>query len=213
MKTSHYIRYGFGDRWASVSYLLRKSEQEGRPIIVDGDVDSRHIYELASYFDSTGKLIYEKNRPFEFVDIHQAFSTKYLPTKKTWKASDSNMVAYQFDGITAFWDKNPSDQEISEFLSYLVSCGLTPVDLGHMKPIPYIIDTLATCKFFVGCASGIAHLSMSVDTPMYVILHNLPEDTGPPYGAKYNRDVVYSSKPDIKFFKYLKYLENHLGSG
>jgi len=209
-KRHHYIQFGLGDRWASVSFLLRKSEEKGRPIFVDGDFDPEHLYELASCFDTTGKLIYEKGHPILPMNYHDAFSTKYLPTKKTWRDTNSNVVAYQFDGISSFWNKNPPDEEIAEFLSYLSRRGFTPVDLGHMKPLPYIIETLATCKFFVGCASGIGHISMSVNTPMYIILHNLQEGTGPPYSVEYQQ-TVYSSKPDVQFFKYLKDLMNHLG--
>jgi ADP-heptose:LPS heptosyltransferase len=209
-KKHYYIRFGLGDRWASISYLLRKSQEKGRPVFIDGEADSGHLYELASYFDTTGQLIYEKGRSILPMNYHEAFSTKYLPTKKTWRDTNSKVVAYQFDGVTSFWDKNPSDKEITEFLNHLTSRGFTPVDLGHMKPLPYIIETLTTCKFFVGCASGIGHISMSVNTPMCIILHNLPEGGPPPYGAEYQR-TVYSSKPDVQFFKYLKDLMNHLG--
>jgi len=207
---ARYIQFGLGDRWAAISCLLRESEEKNRPIFVNCDFDERHLQELVSFFNTTGCLEFDKTRKIIPCDYRKAFLTKYLPTKSVWRDTDSKIVAYQFDGRSSFWHKNPSMNEVNEFISYIHSIGLIPVNLGNHKPLSHIIEVLSTCKLFVGCASGIGHISMSVNAPMCIILQNMPENDEPPYGSGYLKKVVYSSKTDVRFFKYLNDLIIHL---
>ncbi len=168
-------RCGFGDAWAVTSYLLRMSEEAKKPVKFassEGSLKNR-IELISNFLDSTGKIQMVHQFQERVIRYCEAYSVKFVRTKKRWKDNHSRIVAYQFDGNHLASQKNPPPDKVAALVKELTYMGYQPIDIGHMKPLDFVINTLAKCKFFVGCPSGMAHVSMSVGNPIYVITRNM----------------------------------------
>lgn len=203
----YHLRYGFGDKWAVTSYLLKKSEIEKKIILFDSD-NYDLIYKIASFFNTNGRIEHKKSNLIFEENYNTVYTTKYVPTKKVWQENKNKIITYQFDGRCGSSLKNPPDHEIHQFITFFEKLGYKTIDLGNYKPISFIIDSLSSCQFYVGCSSGIANVNMSVNAPMYIVKQNLPDDDSEPLGYKYLRKIVYSTRKDIIYVENLEEIIN-----
>jgi hypothetical protein len=168
---------GFGDSWSGTGMLLDLSEKLGKPLRVSSKDTTRPntVNEIQSYFDSTGKIQLVNERCQVKTNFWQIHKHRIVPTKVQWSASKSRVVCCQFDGIHLSHHKNPKPWQVKLITDTLCRDGFMPINLGGMKPIKYIIDNLARARFFIGCPSGIAHVAMSVGTPMKILTFNMTD--------------------------------------
>ncbi len=173
-KTYTYTEYcGFGDMWAVTSYLLRVSEEIGKPAqFWTKSAKQRDIIRAVTpLLKSKGKidLVPMPTPKMKVLNYCEPFRVKFVPTYKRWKHNKQNIIAYQFDGNHLANDKNLSLSRFMYLLKSLEGMGYELVDVGHKKPLPYIVDVLSKCKFFVGCPSGLSVVSISVGNPVFLI--------------------------------------------
>lgn len=188
---SVYLEYGFGDKWAATSFLLKESERLNKVIYFNCE-DWQLIYEIANYLNHKGKIKYKKY-PIIRPNYDIVFKTKPLKTKITYKKS-SNIIAYQFDGRSDFYIKNSQPHEIQYFLKYTKALNYKTINVGNMQPLNFVINILAKCKLFVGVPSGITHVAMSVGTPIHCIFNNFDK----------NKLInSYHYKQNVKYYKNL----------
>lgn len=162
---------GFGDIWAVTGYLLRLSEESHRPskfFTKNADL-KQDIRSITPFFDSKGTIELVSAPPQRIFTYCEPYLCRPTPTIKTWKRNNSNIVACQFDGRHLYKHKNVEGSRLRFLTRSLASMGLRLIDVGNRKPISYIVDVLANCRFFVGCPSGLSVVSMSVGNPVYLI--------------------------------------------
>jgi hypothetical protein len=169
-----YTEYcGFGDLWAVASYLLRVSEELGKPSRFFGKSKQRNtINSILPHFRSKGAVNIVPHPPqkLKMLGYCEPFRVKFVPTHQSWKYNKySKTVAYQFDGYHLAGEKNLPLKRFMYLLESLNAMGYQAIDVGNSKPISFIIDTLAKCKFFVGCPSGLSVVSISVGNPVFLI--------------------------------------------
>jgi hypothetical protein len=167
----------FGDIWARTSLLLRISEILGKPTVASAKVGQENIStSIVPYLRTHGELKFVKHPHNADVDYCENYRTPILRTKKTWEFNpNSRIIAYQFDGRHESESKNLPTDKIAFVLDSLRRFGYEPIDVGHMKPIPEIINILSECKLFVGCPSGLSVVSMSVGNPILIITKDMSE--------------------------------------
>lgn len=174
---------GFGDNWACVSYLLGLSEEWKSPVLIGTSGDQWRVERAAlwkhmsDHFDTTGSLLFVKHEGTCVIPYLDAYLRPYLPTKPRYQrmlAAKRDVVAYQFDGKSDTEDKNLRPGEEETIIQFLKKQGYQTVDVGHMMPLPKIIETLSVSRFFVGVTSGISHVAFSVGVPMKLILNRRP---------------------------------------
>jgi len=183
---------GFGDIWALTSYLLRVSEEAGRPtrFFTRNEKIRAIIRSIIPHLRSKGKIHLAHNPLQKQLGYCEPFLVKFVPTHKKWQYNRaSNIVAYQFDGNHLGNEKNLPWQRQLYLLRSLRRMGFIPVDVGHKKPIRFIVDTLSKCRFFVGCPSGLSVVSISVGNPVYLITRSI----NPKY-CGFMRNCQYKTK-------------------
>jgi hypothetical protein len=186
---------------------LKKSELEKKIVLFDND-NPKLIYEIASFFNTNGRIEHKKSNLIFEENYNIVYTTKYTPTKKIWQKNKNKIITYQFDGRCGSSLKNPPDHEIHHFNKFFEKIGYKSIDLGNYKPISFIIDSLSSCEFYVGSSSGIANVNMSVNAPMYIVKQNLPDDDSEPLGFKYLKKIVYSTREDIIYVENLEEIIN-----
>jgi len=173
-----YDWWHFGDSWAITSYLLKISEESGKPVryYPTNSRQRDNILQIRPYLKSKGIIHIVEQSPEVKLPHPSPYNKKFVKAIRTWDrqhAKRSRIVAYQFDGNHWGEYKNPSGEQLNRLLDSLRKFGYNPVDVGGHRPISYIINTLSNCKFFVGCPSGIAVAARSVCCPSYLITFNL----------------------------------------
>jgi hypothetical protein len=164
---------GFGDIWAMTNYLLRVSQELGKPARFFSR--AKHIgdtiKEIVPLLKSKGSV--NIVGPHEkILSYCEPFSIKFLPTIKEWSPT-SNIIAYQFDGRHLQRQKNLPCIRLAYLINSLMDMGYDPVDVGGYKPLEYIVDILSKCQFFVGCPSGLSVVSLSVGNPVFLITRQM----------------------------------------
>lgn len=163
---------GFGDAFAVTNYLLRASERIKKPVRFachNRDLRERVRF-ISTYLDTPGRINIVNARKQKILGYCEPFGVKFVRTKRRWRYNHwSKIVAYQFDGRHLAEEKNLPPDRVDYLVKQLKMMGYNPIDVGNHKPLGYVIDVLAKCRFFVGCPSGIAHVSQSVGNPIYVI--------------------------------------------
>lgn len=179
---------GFGDIWALTSYLLQISEELRQPARFSAvSLNLLNTIRLITPFMKTKGEIKIVSESFQrFIDYCDPFRIKLLPTYKTWSNNNSKIIAYQFDGKHLHDKKNLPLRRFRFLLNSLIEMGYEPVDVGHYRPISFIIDILSKCRFFVGCPSGLSVVCMSVDTPIHLITRQIN-----PYYLSFMRNCQY----------------------
>jgi hypothetical protein len=203
--------HALGDTWAATNYFLRISERLRKPIRVNAHFQSfkDFVLNIRPYFNSSGRIQFVDD-PFEHkIGYCQMYSIGFLPTKIRWKRSKSNIIAYQFDGKDMAEYKNLPPDVLANLLKSLNSRGYNTINVGGMKPMPFIIKTLAKCKLFVGCPSGLSHVAMSVKCPINLISWKIPQFRinrigGGIRGCQFLRDHATWFRTPEEFLKSIK---------
>jgi hypothetical protein len=190
-----YTQYcGFGDMWAVASYLLRVSEELKKPVRFFAQSSKQRdiIRAVLPHLRSKGKvdLVPAPTAKMKWLGYCEPFRVKFVPTYRRWKYNKySNLVAYQFDGRHLAAEKNLPPQRLKYLLDSLHLMGYHTVDVGHKKPLEFIIDVLAKCKFFIGCPSGLSVVSASVGNPVFLITRAMH-----PLFLKFMQECQYRTK-------------------
>ena len=184
---------GFGDCWATASFLLKKSEETNEPVSV-WNIDPR-IAEIAEHFDTTGSLEYidtvatvlfcspsqESNFEREYGYLPNTrlrwklcFSLHYLRTKIKWRHSDSRRIVYQLT------PRHPGPTscrpgEIEQFVAKARLLEFEVVEMGQHMSLTENIVAAAGAAMFVGVDSGMSHLCHSVGTPIHLVRNGISE--------------------------------------
>jgi len=165
---------GFGDIWASTSWLLRKSEELNEVVRVKAEFP--HFRDWMAFispiFDSVGRL--------KFVDRGIAVRPRYanifkglMPVKKRWEPRPKKVV-YQLDGRHNAHLKNLSSDQTRFLLSSLRRMGYSNFNVGNMTPIRQVVRHMSEAAFFVGVPSGMSVVALSVGLPVYIVLNKMP---------------------------------------
>lgn len=187
------IGSGLGDTWAIVSLLLRLSEQERRPSILNpiylpaGDESARGekflkprnlstlIREVAVLFESSGQIEISYLHPNCLVTDEMVFTMPFLPCRYRWKPAASKMVCYQLAGIHNAKDKNVSEHEQKHFCKELRNAGFIPQALGLPLTLEKSAQLLSEALCFIGVDSGLMHVAYSVGTPPIMVRNNMSD--------------------------------------
>lgn len=194
-KVYTYTQYcGFGDIWAVTSYLLRVSEEIKKPARFWPRSSRQRdiIRAVTPLLRSRGSIdiVPAPTPKMKMLNYCEPFRVKFVPTYKRWKHNKySNIVAYQFDGNHLADEKNLPLPRLMYLLKSLEAMGYKTMDVGHRKPLPYIIDVLSKCKFFVGCPSGLSVVSISVGNPVFLITRSMN-----PLFLRFMADCQYRTK-------------------
>ena len=189
-----YTEYcGFGDMWAVTSYLLRVSEEIKKPASFWAKSSKQRdiIRSITPLLKSNGtiNIVDSPSRKMKILNYCEPFRVKFVPTYKRWRRNKSKIIAYQFDGSHLAEDKNLSMRRLLYLLKSLDLMGYELVDVGHHKPLSYIVDVLSQCKFFVGCPSGLSVVSISVGNPVFLITRTME-----PLFLRFMLDCQYCTK-------------------
>ncbi len=132
------------------------------------------IQELAPAFSSTGSIALSDDEGID-VPVPDYFGNPlppYLTLKDyRWDGGTSGTVCMQFNGRSNYQIKNPpaADQwRMHERWQPTVHIGL-PMSWQESA------RHLASCRFFVGCCSGMSHIAHSVGCPTIVIKYGQPD--------------------------------------
>lgn len=183
---------GFGDLWAVTSYLLRVSEESGKPTRFFSRIKKvkNTMRTIIPYLTSKGSISFVDKSNQKVLRYCEPYAVKFVPTNKVWNNKHSDVVAYQFDGVHLSKQKNLPLPRLRFLIKSLKALGLKPVDVGHGRPIEYIIDILSNCRFLVGCPSGLSIVSISVGNPVILITRNID-----PKYCVYMKTCQYKTKP------------------
>lgn len=166
---------GFGDAWALTSYLLRISEElktSAKFFSVSKELLDR-VRLIMPFLETTGTIQIVDKPPQRVFNYCEPFLVKFKPTHKTWHYNNNKIAAYQFDGNHLWEEKNLPSERLNFIINSLVKIGYQTIDVGHDKPLSFIIDTLSKCSFFVGCPSGLSVVCISVGTPIHLITRQM----------------------------------------
>ena len=219
---------GFGDNWLCCSYYLKLSEDNPNDVIVvdcnpentdkiskeleyqwgrNPNKTKNDLQSIKEYFHSTGDFCFSIDEKFSHLPVKNNFiSFKgdlvnhcVLPTKKKWKyESNFKNICYQLDGYGHGNLKNPNKVDVNYFFKEFKSLGYNLIDIGHFKPIDFILNSLLKSCFFIGCPSGMTYFSMSVGIPIINITNKLNKD----HISSLDQRFKFHKK-NIKFFKTL----------
>lgn len=190
---------GFGDLWALTSYLLRVSEESGKParFFTRNQKQKDIVGSIIPHLRSKGKIVFVSRPTEKLLGYCEPFLVKLVSTKQIWKYNrQAKIVAYQFDGVHLADQKNLPLPRLIHLLRSLTNQGYIPVDVGHHKPLSFIINTLSRCKFFVGCPSGLSVVAMSVGCPIMLITRKI----SPAYLGFMKRHCQYKTSRMIEMY-------------
>ncbi len=168
---------GFGDIWATLHFLLRKSEAQKQPMFVSrwaGETDMKpRMAEMLSVVrvPQGVSVSISDARPTDKLHMN-IWDTRYMPTQTTWSPG-GDIATYQFDGRSSADTKNPSPEEVCKFLTWAAGRKLTLVPLGVHFSVAECVRLLARSKFFIGVCSGMSHLAHSVGAPTYLLEYDM----------------------------------------
>ena len=168
---------GLGDVWAVTSYLLRISEEADLPSrFFTKNIEFRNRIEaIRPFLRSKGQIQFVSQASQRVFNYCEPYKVKFVPTLQKWNGK-SNIVAFQFDGNHLYDRKNLPDKRLKFLIKSLTEMGYNSVDVGNHKSISFIVETLANCRLFVGCPSGLSVACLSVGTPIYLITRRLHPD-------------------------------------
>jgi len=177
---------GLGDCWASVNYLLRKSEIIGEPVKLCTWFHGGHgmirdvkqkLEEIIPLLNSKGTIILTEKKGDQYLNADQVYQDPYFKTHMEWTENKRSYFSYQFDGFSHKKFSNMSKEEEEKILKHITNKGYVVRKLGKNQTIRECVRILAESKFFVGVDSGMMHLAHSVGTPVYAILNKRNKQT------------------------------------
>ncbi|MHA1948304.1 MAG: hypothetical protein ACW99G_03550 [Candidatus Thorarchaeota archaeon] len=170
---------GFGDMWLRISYLINvcKAQNKTAQVCTAGGSPRNYVLNRIMNIFEDGNLITKSpNRNGPVLRMcGDFFHNCSCDTKVRWKCN-SKYACYQFDG-NSHSGKQMTKKEESHLLNNLRRSGYEPVNCGGNQQIDRVIKKLSNCAFFVGVASGMSLVSLSVGTPTHVVLNNVPAKT------------------------------------
>lgn len=189
---------GFGDFLTLVSVLLSASELHKKPI----KVAKKNLVYLQDLFETTGTLIeveeqpnviffsyalrhdlemlkerrYKHKIPDRIIPWHQIYTVPLLKAKQQYLGLKSRTIAYQFKARSRRSLKESTKEEIQAFCSLVESNGYRLVEVSGELSDQECLKVLSECEFYIGVDTGPTHLSLTVDTPTYVLQNKLPDE-------------------------------------
>lgn len=175
-------RYGFGDHWGAVNWLLMQSELQNQKMLFSCGGWSKHVRTMIDCIESTGDVeAIESGRGIALPKVEQLYHLKYLPTKKRWSYKHiDNVVCYQLKGHWKGSLKNPPNRDIRIILDHINSLGYEAIKMGKPLTIPECINLACASKCLVCVDSGMAHLCRSIGIPIFMIKYRYTLDRGHP---------------------------------
>jgi len=178
----HCVGSGFGDLWASLSWCLRRSLANNKPVQMSfwSGTNGRH-----NDRDRLLEMLHEMNVGACRVSLvdsldstcigYECWGAEYLPTRIRWQDHTHApcTLAYQLDGVSSAHLKNPSEKDILDFTAWAQVQGLTLIPIGKPSTIRECALAIATAESFVGVCSGMSVLALSVGAPVQVVEYGL----------------------------------------
>lgn len=177
--------FGFGDHWASFSWLRHVAKATNtRPIVSymqHGHNFKERSHEIDWALDMAGDDISDwrpmltNMEPNTDLDGFDIWSCPAVPTRVRWEFCPplQKTVVYQFDGQSSP-EKNPSLAEQDRILSHIIALGYTPIRLGKHLSVKECVQLCSKAALFVGCSSGMQCLAQSVGVPVFILEYALP---------------------------------------
>ena len=177
---------GFGDTWMRLCYLINACKAQNKiakicwgsgpcPYCPTGTFESKNIAIAAALKMLDGGNLVAQVVNQKGVKLSMAgdfYVNNFCRTHLQWKCNPK-FVCYQFDGRN-HPQKAIAKKDQKRLLCKLENAGYRPINCGNEQPIEHIVEHLANCAFFVGVASGISLVALSVGTPTHIILNDLP---------------------------------------
>lgn len=172
----HWGGCALGDAWCIASWLLRRSEETGKPALISRHVPANRDYgadkfreilpQCAAMMDSPGSIeLVDWNGQTTPIEGHWGHARHRMhdPYLRWWDGSDGT-VCYQLDGHSGAEQKNPPAKDLYQLMSFpkMVRVGL-PLTLEESA------RELSRCRLFIGVCSGMSHVAHSVGCPMIVV--------------------------------------------
>ena len=170
---------GLGDCWTLVQWLLRRSEETGRPARLSRhlgpqpDSPSHNVLELipriAALLDSPGSIqIVDEEGEDPPVSGPSLWGKDvvYMSTKRRWRWQGHHTICHQWDGRSGADAKNPSPEDVQRIHGVW---GNRMFRLGLPLTIEEDVAFLARCALYVGVCSGVSHAAHSVGCPMILL--------------------------------------------
>lgn len=169
---------GLGDLWACISLLQRTATARNDRVFLSTMShwgDRRPILTEIINALAINRVDLTDEPPTAELSGFDVWASPAVRTYRQWEFyARERVVAYQFDGESNADEKNPSEQERLQILTYLIEAGFTPVRLGSHLTIQQCVDQLATSALFVGSCSGMSHVAHSVGVPVYLLEYSQP---------------------------------------
>lgn len=200
---------GFGDRWATVSLLLKNSERTKKIQLISKKNWHVDIAEIKSCLNSQGDFKWVSEPGNHYLSHAKLYMSPYCPTQATWAPNDSKTICYQLDGRYKWLDKNLTTHETDLLFNHLHWLGYKIVDLGSMRPMKEIIQIMTSSCAFIGVPSGVSHIACSVGIPAYIICKHWLTSFGTPC-LDFHKTIVYANKKNITLFPTLDSLLSSL---
>lgn len=189
---------GLGDSWSIVSYLLKLPIEiitcsrwcgTGNDLV---DI----IPLITSLLDTSKTFNIVDVKTKTFPNLLDCYKSNYCSSKEKWVGSNSNMICYQFDGLSDSKRKNLLPQDEIRLLKFLLDLGYTTVNIGGHKPLSQVIHTMANSAAFIGVPSGMSHVASSIiGLPNIIILTDKMLNC-----FDYFIKHVYGNKPNTMFY-------------
>lgn len=170
---------GLGDQWATISLLLHRwaVSAQFRPSLLHSPAHLRSMHYAigAELLNGVNGVKLVDAPPTHQLAGFDVWACPVWPTNVRWQPYERHAFAtYQFDGISAARDKNPTEIDQALILQRLDAWGIPTLPLGKHLTLRECTQYLAASSFFVGCDSGMSHLAHSVGTHCFLLEYNLP---------------------------------------
>jgi hypothetical protein len=183
-----------GDTWASLNYYHQQSSLADSVVFIHAQ---RALSEAHPLLAGPGTILLTKSPPTVApVPYNVIFRIPYYPTHTVWEPSDSKTVCFQFDGRFGAEHKNPSRDELRDFLSRTRQAGFVPMNLGG-RPLAEGIKLLAQAMCFVGILSGWTEVCTSVGTPIHMVVNGSCPHWVKTIFRHRRRYAIYRRLPDV----------------
>lgn len=172
-------RFNLGDHWATINYLITRSHILREEMMLSryqhGQDFMERMSEILYLLDAPERSsVFLTDTPGTHEpDGFDVWAGSYWNTKQRWLPNSGDRICYQFDGVSSAEDKNPSADDEKKILQWISTLG-TPVRLGSHMTLASVVNELANARLFVGCDSGMSHITHSVGVPSIIVEYKLP---------------------------------------
>lgn len=171
--------FGLGDHWATVNFLAWRfqftQKTQVLSVMQHGKDFTQRLTEIIKLLDIPSFSIQlTTDAPDTELDGFALWASLYFPTGMRWRHYPKRVLVYQFDGVSAAEDKNPSVSDQEKIFAWCAKNGFLTTRLGNHLTLGQCVSALSTATLFVGCDSGMSHIAHSVGVPTYILEYNLP---------------------------------------